>query len=373
MATYRYLTYDLLSGEVLADLPFYDVSYSCVLNRAGSFSGTLPLFGVDQLSISTLEAGRHGLVVERDGAIVWNGIVWTVDCDVVAHTVRVSGEGTWSFFRRRLLRSTTTDRYVDQEFQVLGLTGPYYYDTDPLLIAQELVQYAQSASIFGTNANIQVQVGGERSARVVETYEPADYTYPVIAQEVETLASSWDRGFDFDIVAYWSGRKIAKRFRCGAPHLGDSTDKVYELGRNITTMSVSWDGTQLAGFVIGSGDGSGVSQAVQFYTTPGYTYPLYDTTASWSNLDDDVRLAWLTIARANKRKLPLPLPKITTNDIVDPEIHDRIPGDEVTVRAQYGYIDVDGRYRILGYDVSPGNDGNATIKIDLAPTELFDE
>jgi len=374
VATYRYLTYDILRNEVLADLPFADVTYNEVLNNAGSFSGTLPMFGVDALSISTLEVGRCGLIVQRDNDIVWNGIVWTVEADAVNQKVRVGAEGTWSYFQQRIVRTSEAYGDLGSAFASVGLTGPYYYDADPLVIARELVQYAQATSIFGWNADIHVLTGSEVSSAKVETYELNDTAYGTrIGQEVETLAREWEHGFDFRITAAWENGSLAKRFRCGQPHLGGSTDAVYELGRNIAALTVQYDGKQLAGFVLGTGAGQGLNQVVQFYKTPGYEYPLFDHAAAWGTVDDDTRVAWLTIARANQRKVVHAIPRITTTDILDPQVHSLVPGCIVEVRASYGYIDLDSTFRVMSYSVAPENDGSATIQIDLAPTEMFDE
>lgn len=369
MATYRYLTYDLLSNAVLADLPFSDVTYGEVLNKPGSFSGTLPMFGDDAVTLANIEVGRVGLLVERDGSIVWNGIIWTIDTDVQTQRVRVGAEGTWSYFQRRIIHPIDPYGDLAGAFAQAGLTGPYYYDADPLLIARELVTFVQSTAVFGGLASIHVGTGSETSSARVEQYEINEMDYRVCGNEIESLAGAWEKGFDFRIVASWQAGAISKVLQLGQPHIGTRRPVTYELGRNVTSFSVGWDGKRLAGWVVGQGKDS----IFEHYLNPSYTYPLYDDAHTWGDVDDETRVALLTIDRANKHKIPLATPRITTNDSVDPDIHSLVPGDEVRVVASYGLLAIDGYYRINAYDVSPGNDGNASVKVDLAPTELFDE
>ena len=45
--TYRYLFADLLTNEILAELPLTGVSFTQMLNQAGSFQGRILLAGID--------------------------------------------------------------------------------------------------------------------------------------------------------------------------------------------------------------------------------------------------------------------------------------------------------------------------------------
>lgn len=81
MATYRYLLCDLLTDQVLAHVPLTGVSFDRRLSRTGSLSGTLEAPTRELLRIGRLlhdYAGRSALWVERDGALWWGGIPWTV-------------------------------------------------------------------------------------------------------------------------------------------------------------------------------------------------------------------------------------------------------------------------------------------------------
>jgi hypothetical protein len=75
---YRYYVADLLTNEVIAEIPFTGVSYERSLSKAGSFSGTIPLIEATahlELYDNTMP-GKTALYVLRDGVCVWGGIIW---------------------------------------------------------------------------------------------------------------------------------------------------------------------------------------------------------------------------------------------------------------------------------------------------------
>lgn len=82
--TYRYICEDTLTGVKLASIPMYGVNFKAYLTtlgqtgRYGEFTGTfradLPGFSVQELLGATIP-GRTTLYVERDGVLIWSGIV----------------------------------------------------------------------------------------------------------------------------------------------------------------------------------------------------------------------------------------------------------------------------------------------------------
>jgi hypothetical protein len=75
---YRYFTTDLLTNQVLAEIPFKGVSYERALKAAGGFSGNIAITeetSTYDLYDSTMP-GKTGLYVVRNGVCVWGGIIW---------------------------------------------------------------------------------------------------------------------------------------------------------------------------------------------------------------------------------------------------------------------------------------------------------
>ena len=109
-ADYRYFTTNLLSNDILAEIPFKGVSFERVLNSAGSFSGTIPVLpsntGMD-LYNSTMP-GKTGLYVVRDGVCIWGGIIWSRSYNVVDRILSVNASEFTSYLYHRNIWKTWT-------------------------------------------------------------------------------------------------------------------------------------------------------------------------------------------------------------------------------------------------------------------------
>ena len=109
-ADYRYFTTNLLTNDVLAEIPFKGVSFERALNSAGSFSGTIPVIpsntGMD-LYNSTMP-GKTGLYIVRDGVCVWGGIIWNRNYNVVDRVLSVNASEFTSYLYHRNIWKTWT-------------------------------------------------------------------------------------------------------------------------------------------------------------------------------------------------------------------------------------------------------------------------
>ena len=114
--TYRYFTADLLTNEIIAEVPFKGVSYERALKGAGSFSGTIGVAaetaGLDVYN-STLP-GKTALYIMRNNVCVWGGIIWSRSYDVVSKKLNVSAsEFTSLLYHRRAWRTWTNKFTAD--------------------------------------------------------------------------------------------------------------------------------------------------------------------------------------------------------------------------------------------------------------------
>jgi hypothetical protein len=105
---YRYFTADLLTNEILEEIPFRGVSYQRALNGAGSFSGSIPTFEqTNYLNLySSTTPGNTALYIVRDGICVWGGIIWSRSYDVVQKTLSVNGSEFPSYLYHRKIWKT---------------------------------------------------------------------------------------------------------------------------------------------------------------------------------------------------------------------------------------------------------------------------
>lgn len=104
---YRYFTVDMLTGDILAEIPLRGVSYACALKSAGKFQGKIPVTAETasmDLHNSTLP-GNTAIYVVRNGKCVWGGIIWARDYDESMDLVVSASEFTSYFFHRKIWKT----------------------------------------------------------------------------------------------------------------------------------------------------------------------------------------------------------------------------------------------------------------------------
>lgn len=360
MAAYRYLVADLLTDTLKEEMPFEDVQYGDVLNAPGSFSGKLPLSvmnanGFEKVTRANLDPGRTALYVERDGVLVWGGIIWTAQADDSSFTLTIGAEGFWSYFRRRMLR-----------------TSKVYTNADMLSIPRDLVNYAQSV----TGGNIGVTVGSETTGGMMThtiTYNAWDRKN--IGQAIEELASM-DAGFDFAIdVAYASGVRT-KTLTFGYPKRGTRLGYVLDLGSNIEGLSFSIDATKMANLVesLGSGDGPQMLIGFAADTSLLATYPLLEDTVSDKDVTSVVMLQNHAKSALTAQRKPVEmLPTLVAHETDALQPGSFRTGDEIEVRTQNagGFLTVDSIFRVGAWNVNVDNNGKETTAFSFLSSEAF--
>lgn len=122
---YRYILAEMLSGELLAELPFVDVSYSRTLDDAGSFSGSFPITeAIEKQDIYNVTMpGRTALYVLRNGQCIWGGMVTVRTYNAKERKLQISADEFVSYLDRRVLWKTWSKTYtanVDVTDMVIG-------------------------------------------------------------------------------------------------------------------------------------------------------------------------------------------------------------------------------------------------------------
>lgn len=100
---YRYFLTDLLSNNLIAEVPFSGVSYERANRRAGSFSGSIP-FIEETRSMNLYDStmpGKTGLYVMRNGICVWGGIVWRRQYQSESKELQIEASEFISYFYHR--------------------------------------------------------------------------------------------------------------------------------------------------------------------------------------------------------------------------------------------------------------------------------
>jgi|694.fasta_scaffold24831_2 hypothetical protein len=181
---YRYFLTDLVSNEVLAEVPFSGVSYERQLRKAGSFSGTIPVIAsTSKLNLyeSTMP-GRTGLYVMRNDVCVWGGIVWARSYNESSKTLSVDASEFISYFYHRHIWQTLV---YGSEF--IGVSSFSVTDGTATIVTEEAHGFKQNNFVKVTFTNPSV----DGTHKIVSVPSPTSFTYVVAAPNVgSTLITS---------------------------------------------------------------------------------------------------------------------------------------------------------------------------------------
>jgi hypothetical protein len=365
MATYRVNSTYLRKGYRIAELPLSDLSFSSELNGAGQLSGDLHLPSNDPLLAQTyndaVDEVRRQLVVERDGTIVWCGIVWAAPYDDESQTRSVRAAETWSYYRRRTIS-----------------TRRIYRNADQFAIARQLLSDAAAQ----TGGDIGVTIGTETSGvlrdRNYEAWERKN-----LGEAIEQLAEV-NNGFDFGIDARWGPTgDIIKEFRLFYPRRGRrfaSTGLVFEVGRN-NLLSWDWptDGTRYANRIINVGAGEAEKTLSTVQTNAGQVTPASDGGAGYPLIEQvlsnvDVTRQGTLTAQAQLAlttySQPVVVPTIVVRSDIDPIFGTYSMGDAMRFICQPGLTPrfpdgIDTFRRIVGWTVNVTDEGSDEVALTL--------
>ena len=110
---YRYFTADLLTNEILAEVPFREVTIERALKAAGKMSGRIPVTAETD-SIELYEntiPGQTALYVVRNGVCIWGGIIWDRSYRLTTKDMEISASEFTSYFYHRNIWKTWNHQY----------------------------------------------------------------------------------------------------------------------------------------------------------------------------------------------------------------------------------------------------------------------
>ena len=362
MATtqYRYLFTDVLTNAVLAELPITGVNFTQQLNTAGTFTGHILLSGVNVTGLNVLNAtipARCAVWVDRNGELVWGGVIWNRTYHSGTQKLTITAREWESYFERRRITQTVSFTNVDQA-----------------LIAQTLIQNAQSA----TYGNIGVIVGSETTGVTVSrTYY--NYELKSVFGAILDLSRATN-GFDFNIYAsYDNDGNPQKTFVIGYPRYGNTwttnpnSKPVWELTGNIVNYEYPEDGSIAANSVYAIGAGSNEGKLISLaQDTSKFTagWPLLEDQITYSDVTDSTYLGNLASGYVGNVSYPPTTIKLVAPPYINPTLNDFDLGDSARIRIVDDRFPagLDATYRIVAINVTPGEDAPEEVTLTLTTT-----
>lgn len=360
--TYRYLFVDLSSNTIIGELPLTGTGFTQQLNQPGTFQGHLLLSGINadkyNVDLSTIPA-HCGLYVDRNGILVWGGIIWGRTYNSTSQTLTFSAQEWISYFDHRRITQ-------DIEFT----------NIDQLVIAKTLIENAQNAPYgdIGVGYNSE----GQTTSGVLISRTYYNYEFKNVFQAIQDLSRQGD-GFDFHIdVAYDINGVPTKSFNTYYPRSGLQ----YSFGNpnvpvfifpagNMVEYEYPEDGSVVANTIYALGAGSNEGKLIatgQDTTKLSEGWALLEQTANYSDITDDALLQQLANAQSLAVSYPPTVLKVVVPAYVDPVFGSYEVGDDARIIITDSRFPntLDEIYRIVGLTVQPGEDGPERVTLTLA-------
>lgn len=263
--TYTYLACDLLTDVVVAELPLQQVQYETVLSGIGTLRAFLPLNDETNLLnvVGATQGGRTALYVDRDGVIVWAGIIWTRQ--LAQGGLQIQAAELLSYYQHRYVTQTLSTEAGNIGNSSMVPDGQRLY-ADQKFMVWSLLRFAQAQGATPPLDLNWLASSGADGVNRQATY--FGYERPEIYASIQQLSQS-DDGFDFGVEVGWnpvSNNVAPTRYRTAKtwhPQRGRSamaSGLVFDKGgpsSNIVAYDWPEDFTALSTRVHALGDGDG--------------------------------------------------------------------------------------------------------------------
>lgn len=351
MATYRYLIGDLLAGDIYLELPFFGMYFTRRLNKAGSATFSFILGSSDSgyndaEILENTKPGKSVLYIERNGSLVWGGIVWSRTYESQGNTLNFTAQTFESFFYKQYLEDDFNRTEVDQR-QILA----------DLIATLQAKPYA--------NLNIVIPTSFNTSNAITRTVNYYPYQMWSFGKTIENMIE-YDEGFDYTIdVSYdGSGNPIKQLLTDNV--LGqsvDTTQAVFDYPGNIKNYYFPDSASMAAVSVLGFGDGEEADMLRSKYVNVDLLaegYPDLQMTLSGRDITVQETLASQTYAKAIASRIPINIPTIVVNPELEPTFGSWFLGDYIKVHIEDVRFPngTDILARIIGFNAKPPSSEN---------------
>jgi hypothetical protein len=247
MPSYRYYTADLLSGDILGDLDFYGVYATKQINRAGNFTASMKLTGNpvhDEHRLACSMPGRTGVFMERNGELIWGGVLWSRMWSTQGKTLQFSARTFESVFERFVLETHFIQQKVAQE-----------------LVLENLLNQIQAQE----NCDLGITIDSLPTTNRDRTVLIPDYEFHFAQDALQQLIDV-DEGLEIsiDVLPGAIQDRPEKVMRVGYPQLGEpNAELFFEFPGSITDYWVPESATEggVKFATLGYGSGNKVARA----------------------------------------------------------------------------------------------------------------
>ncbi|MFJ4412972.1 hypothetical protein [Streptomyces sp. NPDC088925] len=338
--SYRYIITDALTGNVLAwDLPFSGVEFGPALSASGSLTATL---SPRLAHLARLDAGNTRLYVERDGRLLWGGIVWRAEPE--GGVLRVEASGVGSYPHRR----------YDLHGQ-LNARGPYV-NADPCSVLRDVWAYCQETPDGDLAVTVESVTSKVKVGTPTDPYRVDWWDTRALGEVVDDMAAL-EGGPEWTEEAVWKNGVPADSIRIGWPRLGRRrTDLLFESGMNISApVPVVYDADTAGQVVVALGAGEGRNRRRAVDAVRDSRLRL-ESLLELPNEKATDRL----VSRARTERISRQvIGEVTEVELVD---HPAAPfggwqiGDDILVRVHDQWTEYNAWSRIVGWQIRPGQD-----------------
>lgn len=367
--TYTYLFCDLVTDTVLAELPLQGVQYETILSGIGTLRAFVPLndetLPLDP--IGSTVGGRTVLYVDRDGVIVWGGIVWTRQLTPGGITIQAAE--FLSYYQHRYITETISTNPANVTDTRLIPDGKVIY-ADQKYVMWSLFQYAGSKT--GGNVLVSTDLLAGVAWGVTRDLTYYGYERPEIYATMQQLSQA-DDGFDFAVEVGWNPIVNGlpptryRRARAWYPQRGrtaaDSGLVFSKGGPAASIVSYDWpeDFTAVATQTWAVGDGQGESRLIAGASDGDMLmagWPLLEAVETYDGVTTAARAQGYANADLNARSGAAVAPVFTVLADTDPQLGSYSVGDSAvfSIAPEPRWPDgMDAELRIIGMQVNAGS------------------
>lgn len=316
MAEVRFVFGELRTGRVLEEIDLQGTSaITTKLNDWGSLKGT---FTLDQSGksnsdlVGAVVPGKNFVAVERNGEVIWGGIVWGYTYQSQSKTVQLSARTLEAYFERVRIR-------VDW----------LWTDIERRNIFIDLVNYMQLEPEYDLGLVVPSDFPDASLATVDIKAIDRQKMFNVISSIADGV-----EGFDWRIA--WTKSETGyylKTLLIGDPDLGngDPTRLNFDYPGSIVnyyeTTSMSEAGTHVSMVGAGFGDTLLTSEVIHQDMIDSGSWLAYDLDVSAKTVTDQIRLDTLAQKEAARRRPPMVVTKVFLKADADPDYASYALGD----------------------------------------------